>query len=48
MSAYVFLNVCRYHWILLDIDTHYCRVEIYDSLSKDTMLWFDLRQMLNK
>ena len=48
MSAYVFLNVRSYHWILLDIQVDLSRVEIWDSLTRDTMLWSDMREMLNK
>ena len=46
MSAYV--NVRRFHWILLSIQVDKSEVEVMDSLNKDQEQWSDMKAMLQK
>jgi hypothetical protein len=42
------MRVCRFHWILLNIQFEKSRVEVMDSLDKDEALWSDMKAMLQK
>ena len=44
MSAYV--NVRRFHWILLSIQVDKSEVEVMDSLNMDQEQWSDMKAML--
>jgi hypothetical protein len=46
MSAYV--NVCSFHWILLIIQINDGKVDIIDPLDKDTELYKNLHDMLQR
>jgi len=46
MFAYV--NVRRFHWILLSIQVDKSLVEVRDSLSWDQEKWRDMKAMLQK
>ena len=46
MSAYV--NVRKFHWILLNIQVDKSQVEVNDSLSWDQEKWSDMKAMLQK
>ena len=46
MSAYV--NVRRFHWILLRIQPDKSEVEVMDSLNRDQEQWSDMKAMLQK
>lgn len=46
MSAYV--NVRRFHWILLNIQVDKSIVEVQDSLNWDQSLWGNMKAMLQK
>ena len=46
MSAYV--NVRRFHWILLSIKVDKSEVEVMDSLNRDQEQWSDMKAMLQR
>jgi len=46
MSAYV--NVRRFHWILLSIKVDKSEVEVMDSLNRNQEEWSDMKAMLQR
>jgi hypothetical protein len=40
--------VCRFHWILLDIQPDKGRVEVFDSLKKDMEEFRSMQDMLQR
>jgi hypothetical protein len=40
--------VCRFHWILLDIQPDNGRVKVYDSLRKDMEEFRSMQDMLQR
>ena len=47
-ACLLYVNVRRFHWILLSIQVDKSIVEVHDSLSWDQDMWSDMKEMLNK
>ena len=48
ICMYAYVNVRRFHWILLNIQVDNSLVEVHDSLSWDQEKWSDMKAMLRK